>query len=26
MFWVLDADAPGEFSLVKTIYQTAHPD
>jgi chitinase len=25
MFWVLDADAPGELSLVNAIYQTAHP-
>jgi hypothetical protein len=26
MLWILDADAPGEFSLLKTIYQTVHPD
>lgn len=26
MFWVLDADAPGEFSLLKAIHQTVHPD
>lgn len=25
MFWALDHDAQGEFSLVKVIYQTAHP-
>jgi len=25
MFWTLDFDAQGEFSLVNTIYQTAHP-
>ena len=25
MFWTLDYDAQGEFSLVNTIYQTAHP-
>lgn len=24
MFWVLDADAPGEFSLVQAIHQTVH--
>jgi GH18 family chitinase len=24
MFWALDHDAPGEFSLVNAIYQTAH--
>jgi GH18 family chitinase len=24
-FWALDNDAQGEFSLVNTIYQTAHP-
>lgn len=24
MFWVLDADAPGDLSLVNAIYQTAH--
>jgi len=25
MFWTLDYDAQGEFSLVNAIYQTAHP-
>ena len=25
MFWALDHDAQGEYSLVNTIYQTAHP-
>ncbi|HLA07867.1 MAG TPA: hypothetical protein VJ022_10515 [Anaerolineales bacterium] len=25
MFWALDHDAQGEFSLVNTIYQTARP-
>ena len=25
MFWTLNYDAQGEFSLVNTIYQTAHP-
>ena len=25
MFWTLDFDAQGDFSLVNTIYQTAHP-
>jgi chitinase len=25
MFWALDHDAHGEFSLVNAIYQTAHP-
>jgi chitinase len=25
MFWVLDADAPGDLSLVNAIYQIAHP-
>ena len=25
MFWTLDFDAQGEFSLVNAIYQTAHP-
>jgi GH18 family chitinase len=25
MFWTLDYDAQGEFSLVNTIYETAHP-
>ena len=25
MFWVLDADASGELSLVNAIYQTVHP-
>jgi hypothetical protein len=25
MFWALDHDADGEFSLVNAIYQTAHP-
>jgi hypothetical protein len=24
MFWALDHDAQGEFSLVNAIYQTAH--
>jgi GH18 family chitinase len=25
MFWTLDFDAQGEYSLVNTIYQTVHP-
>ncbi len=25
MFWALDHDAQGEFSLVNAIYQTVHP-
>jgi GH18 family chitinase len=25
MFWALDHDAQGEYSLVNAIYQTAHP-
>ena len=25
MFWTLDSDAQGEYSLVNVIYQTAHP-